>query len=130
MDLDADPVLGFVPMTNRSGCGSGMPKNIRILRIKILVQSHKEATKQEKSRFCLMMEGSGAGSRAGSILVTNGSGCGMRIREAQKIRILWIQIPNTCSNNKMTTSLDVLTHSSALISPPLPPPQEVGVRIA
>jgi hypothetical protein len=28
-------ILGTAPLTNESGCGSGRPKNIRILRIRI-----------------------------------------------------------------------------------------------
>jgi hypothetical protein len=46
----------FVPLTNGSGYGSEMPKNIWILQILIRTtgKSHKEVTKQKKSRFSLL----------------------------------------------------------------------------
>jgi hypothetical protein len=46
-------------------CGSGT-----------LVKSHKEVTKQWKSRYFLLFLLVTGGSRAGSVLVTNVSGCG------------------------------------------------------
>ncbi len=66
---------GSIPLTN----GSGMPiHNIRNLRIRIRNTSEKSLKVQNRrnqrfsSCFCLMMEGSGAGS----LLMTSGSGCG------------------------------------------------------
>jgi hypothetical protein len=59
-------------------------------------KSHKEVTVQNRINqgfsyyFCLMIEGSGAGSGAGSVLVINGSGYGSG--RPKSIRIL---IPNT-----------------------------------
>ncbi len=57
-------ILVSVPLTNGSGCVSGRPKNIRILQIRIRntgtftsslkIKSHKEVTKQWKSRFFLL----------------------------------------------------------------------------
>ncbi len=86
-----------------SGCRSGRPKNIRILRIRMRIRNTGTFTSFFKDKkwkklqkiveikvfltiFCLMMEGSGAGS----ILVTNGSGCGSGRPENIRIRI-----PNT-----------------------------------
>ncbi len=79
-------ILGSVFMTNGSGCGSGMPKTYGSWSgcgSGTLVKSHKEVKKHKKSLFSvlfLLVHGrirspSGAGSRAGSILGTNGSGC-------------------------------------------------------
>ena len=66
-------ILGSVPLTNESGCGSGMPKKTYEFygskwRSGTHVKSYKIVTKQKKEIkfflfFCLMMEGSGAGSQ-------------------------------------------------------------------
>ncbi len=101
----SDPYLWHV-----SGCRFGRPKNILILRIRMRVQNtgtfyhysqlkvKKKLQKSGNQRFsyyfCVMMEGSGAGS----VLVTNGSGCGSG--SPKNIRI-WI--PNTGTWNTCWT---------------------------
>ncbi len=53
-------ILGSVPLTDGSGCVSGMPKNIRILRIRIRMRirytgkKSYRSYKQKKSRFFLL----------------------------------------------------------------------------
>jgi hypothetical protein len=64
-------ILGSVPLSDGSGYGSG---RFKTYGSGTLVNSQKEVTKQSRNQgfcyyFCLMMEG----SRAGSVLVTNGS---------------------------------------------------------
>ncbi len=71
---------GSSGLSNRSGCGSGRPNNIRILWIRIrcgpgtMVKRHKKSQNSRNQSFscyfCLMMKGSGP------VLVTNGSECG------------------------------------------------------
>ncbi len=81
-------ILGSVTLTIGPGCGSGRAKKIRILWIRIrmrirntgtftsffkfkkIIMKIKNCRNQGFIYFCLMMEGSGAGS----VLVTNGSG--------------------------------------------------------
>ncbi len=91
-------ILGSVPLTNRSNADPGIPKTYgsyrsgsgsrggfgtRVLHLhnsSKIKKNLKEVTKQYCRNqgfsyyFCLMMEESGAGS--GSVLVTNGYGCG------------------------------------------------------
>ncbi len=68
-------ILESVPLSDGSRCGSGRPKTYGSgCGSGTLVNSQKEVTKQSRNQgfsnyFCLMMEGSGAGS----VLVTNGS---------------------------------------------------------
>ncbi len=94
-------ILGSVPLTNGFWCRSRMPKHIPYESYgtgsecgsETLVKSHKEVTKQKKSRvflpFFLDDEGSG------SVLVTNGSRCGSRRpKNIRILRILRIRIPN------------------------------------
>ncbi len=81
-DPDADP---GGPKTY--GSGSGILVHLHHSSKK---KSHKEVTKQKKSRFFLLfllddLEGSGTG--AGSIRVTNGSGCGWAGPKNIRIRI-------------------------------------------
>ncbi len=65
-------ILRSVLLTNGSECGSGRAENN--LHHSSKIKSHKEVTNSRNQGFsyyfCLMMEGSGAGS----VLVTNGSG--------------------------------------------------------
>jgi hypothetical protein len=66
-------ILGDVPLTNGSGCGSGMPKNYGSYGSGTLVKIIKKSQNGQGFSYyiCLMMEVSGAGS----VLVTSGSGC-------------------------------------------------------
>jgi hypothetical protein len=66
------------------------------------IKSHKEVTKSGNQGFsnyifCLMIEGSGAGS----ISVTNGSGP----EKPKNLWILWIRIRNTASHSKWNKTL-------------------------
>jgi len=87
----SDPYLRLTDPNADPGC----PKPYGSYGSGTTVKSY-EVKKQKKSRifllFCLMMEGSraGAGSRAGSLLVTNESGCGSG--SFKNIRILRIKI--------------------------------------
>jgi hypothetical protein len=80
-------ILGFVPLTNGSGCGSGRPKNIWIrIRWRIRttgtfvhysakIKSHNKKLQNSGNKgflryyFCLMTEGPGACFGSGSVLV-------------------------------------------------------------
>ncbi len=100
-------ILGSVPLTNESGCGSGSPKNIGIqIRNSCTFTSFfkdKKSSRSFNSRhqgisyyFCLMMEGSGP--RAGSVLLTNGSGCGSGRPTITRILIPNAEIKLNCSS--------------------------------
>jgi hypothetical protein len=91
-------IHGSVPLTNEYGCGSGKPKNICIRiqntgtfthssKIKVIKKSQNSNKSRVCILFCLMMEGSGAGS----VLLTNGSGCGSGRPKNIRIRF-WMPI--------------------------------------
>jgi hypothetical protein len=64
-------ILGSVPLTNGSGCGSGRPKTLGYYGSGWGLGSYKTVETRNhdfSSYFCMMMEGSG------SVLVTNGPG--------------------------------------------------------
>ncbi len=108
-------ILGSVPLTNGSGCGSGSgygscsfrqwPWRCQQKIFKCLlkvnlhhssnIKSHKEVTKQKKSRFILIFltegSGSGVGSWSGSVQINYESGCWSR--RLKNIQILRIRIP-------------------------------------
>ncbi len=96
-------ILGSVPLTNGSGCGPGMPKTYGSYRfrsrwgsgtlVKVIRKSQNRRNQVFSYYYCSMMEGSGAGSGARSVLVTNGSGCG-----SGRPKTLRIRIPNTTSH--------------------------------
>jgi hypothetical protein len=56
-------ILGAVPLTNESGCGSGRPKTygsngsgtLVHLQHSSKIKSHKEVTKQQQSRFSFLL---------------------------------------------------------------------------
>ncbi len=102
-----------MPLTNGSGCGSGscyfssltlrfQQKNnffkkffCLLLFWRYIYQRYKVWKKSQSSSnqgfsyyFCLVIEGSGSGSRAGSIPLTNGSGS----RRPKNMWIQWIGI--------------------------------------
>jgi hypothetical protein len=89
-------ILGSVPLTNGSGYESGT-------LVKVMKKSQNRRNQLFSHYCCLMIEGSGAGSRAasgaGSVLVINGSRCGSG--RSKNKRILRIRIPNTCPHTEI-----------------------------
>ncbi len=75
-DPDADP--GGPKTYGSCGSGSGTLAHLHHLsKIKKFIKKSQNSRNQCFSYyFCLMMEGSEAGSGTGSVLVNNGSGCG------------------------------------------------------
>ncbi len=59
--------------------------------LKIKSKKETQNSRNQDFSFCMMMEGSRSGSRAGSIPLTNGSG-------SRRPRNLWIRIRNTDNN--------------------------------
>ncbi len=66
-------------------------------RLKVKKKSQNSRNKGFSYYLCLMIEGSGSGSEAGSILLTDGSGSGSR-RSKKWIRWIRIRIRNTDKN--------------------------------
>jgi hypothetical protein len=62
-------------------------------------------------RFCLIMEGSGYGSGAGTVLVTNGSGCGSGRPKNIRMLGIWIRDPqHCCKHNKKLMNTYLMRH--------------------
>ncbi len=112
----SDPYIWLTYPESGCGCGSGGPKNVRILRIrvrntgtftsffkdkKVIKKSQNIRNKGFSYYFCLMMEGSGAGS--GSVILSNPDAD----PQAQKIGTELMEIAYSCSSTYCISDLAV-----------------------